>query len=330
MSRVTSEKALFSEVQDLKVQEAITTQCSDEKRQIATELLKKQDPKMLAMMKLSQLMGGWRMARAFEQIGRGAHVSIMAELLEGNEYKELPFEHGGEVRTAANKDEFCKLVFGCSKSQASEMLSDFRTCGNDESRYEAFMALGLHRDQRRLLRKIPEDIREDLITTAIEQGDKDEVLDLIEAQTLRHANEKAALAQEKEDLSKQLERSKSEQEANQRLLLDKDQKINSLDRELRRDLSQDEEKQRRTQKDNEQQDHLKQKSFACLASLNELSKAVDEVLLREDRSEYLEEVVYADLRGVFRHALLIGRDFGIDPVQLLGFPIDPAVLDQTS
>ncbi len=322
---------LVSEVQDLQHLSNASKKHSDEKAIHAIQIMDKQNPDLADALKLAQLQGSWKMASAFQRISAGATVSSMASLLEGNRFKKLPIEmEDGAFRAATDKDEFCRLVFNKTRSQCSELISDFKACNNDIELYDAYVSLGLHRDQRRLFRKLPEAEREEAINSAVENGDKAEVLDLIESMAARHAEEKEAHAREKEELEQQLQRTNSEREADKRLLADKDQKINEQARELRRDFSPDEEKQRLQELDSQQKLKLKEKEFACIAAINEFSQVVDEVFERESLPDHVEESMYGSLRGVFRHALLVARDKGINPDQLLGLPIDASVLDQYS
>ena len=322
---------LISEVQDLQRLSSANAQHSDEKANHAIQIMDKQNPDLADALKLAQLQGSWKMASAFQRISAGATVSSMASLLEGNRFKKLPIEvDGGAFRAATDKNEFCRLVFNKTRSQCSELISDFKACNNDIELYDAYVSLGLHRDQRRLFRKLPEAEREEAINSAVEKGDKDEVLDLIESMAARHAEEKEAHTREKEALEQQLQRAQSEREADKRLLADKDQKINEQARELRRDFSPDEEKQHLQALDSEQKLKLKDKEFACIAAINELSQVVDEVLERDSLPVHLEEAMYASLRGVFQHALVVARHQGIHADQVLGLPIDASVLDQYS
>jgi len=173
------------------------------------------------------------------------------------------------------------------------------------------------------LRQIPDSERIAIIEgKQIEVGDKEEVVELIEEMAAKHAREK----QELTDKVKHLE---SERQVDQRLLEDKEKKLNELERELRRDLTPDQAAQKRAERDELLKSELMDKALASISMLNELARAVEKIMDLEDRTDHLEESLYAELRGVFRHALLLGRQYDILPEQLLGIPVaDLEAFDQ--
>lgn len=321
MSTERKKTNLVAEVQDLKRIEEAHKQIECDNADISVQMMSKQHPDLAEALQLAQLRGNWKMAASFERIAAGATVSAMASLLEGNRFKRLPLEVEEFIyRPATDKDEFCRLVFNKTRTQCTELISDFRACNKDVELYDAYVSLGLHRDQRRLFRKLPEAEREQAISSAVEKGDKDGVLDLIESMVARHTKEK-------EQLTEQVQQLESKQKADEGLQRTKSAKIDELLRDLNRDLTPNEEKQRQQDLDTSQQEKLKDKAFACINALNELGQVVDEVFDRGDRSEFLEEALYGSLRGVLRQAMLIGREHQIDPVHVLGVQLDVERLD---
>jgi hypothetical protein len=272
----------------------------------------------------NQLHGRAVLLGGLKRFFTAAEIKTVKEIKEGKLFKHILItDAAGEFRPCGDFSEYCKFGLGVSHSSMYEHIQNYDVFGEA---LDGIRTIGIERNQLRLLRKAPDQIIEE-VKNAAEKNDKEALLDLIDEQAIRHDKEKEAMAQEKQELKDQLKRAQSEQEASQRLLADKDQKINELDRELRRDFSPDEEKQRRMDLDSEQQSKLKDKEFSCIAALNELSQVVDEVLGREDRTEYLDETLYGSLRGVLRHALSVARDHQIDPVHVLDLQLDVEKLD---
>ena len=279
---------------------------------------------------LNRIFGQVQMAQAIRNFTDVISLSKLSEIKKSKSYRQFKGiiahdKHGKIIPNVGTWEGFCKaLKTSCQK--VDEDLANLDVFG--ESSLESLQDLGIGYRELRKLKKLPEEGREAAISVAVENGDKTQVIELIEEQALLHAKEKAALAQEKEELAKQLERVQSDHTANQRLLEDKDRKINELDRELKRDLTPDESIHRRNERDTELQKQLNDKTLACLATLNEMGEVVEQIFSVNDRSDHLDESLYGEMRAVFRHALLMGRKHQIDPIQLLGFAVDHEKLDK--
>jgi hypothetical protein len=275
----------------------------------------------------NQAHGKLSFINGFNKFFRSAEIRIAKDIKENKLWRHIPVDDGcGNVRAAESFADYCKNGLGHSKGFVYEGIQNYDMFGEA---LDGLQQMGVERNQLRLLRKAPESIVEE-VKAAAEKQDKDSLLEIIDDLAARHAKEKEVLENEKQELHDKLARAESENEADKRLLADKDQKINEQARELRRDFSPDEEKQRLQELDSQQKLKLKEKEFACIAAINEFSQVVDEVFERESLPDHVEESMYGSLRGVFRHALLVARDKGINPDQLLGLPIDASVLDQYS
>lgn len=272
---------------------------------------------------MNQLLGQIQMSQALANFSNVVGFSKLAKIKKDKSYRALKGvkaldRQGNPIPNVGVWDGFCKAL-GTSSQKVDEDLKNLDLFGADT--LDQLNSLGIGYREMRKLRKLSDEDRSVIIQgESIQIGDKEQVIDLIESMSTRHSKEK-------QELSDKLQRSQSEQEANKRLLVDKDQKINELDRELRRDLTADEVKQKRQELDVLQHNKLNDKKITSIVALNELDQAISDIYQREDRSEYIEEAIYSTLWGVFKHALLLAREHQIDPVQLLGVAIDQDALD---
>ncbi|WP_156473653.1 hypothetical protein [Neptuniibacter marinus] len=304
--------------------------------QAASVITEAQDAEGLAAMtetdhlddrdQMNRLFGQIQMGHALSNFTNVISLSKLAEIKKTKQYRSLKGvkaldKNGNLIPNVGVWEGFCKAL-GFSYQKIDQDIENLEVFGAET--LEQLNSLGIgYRDMRKLRKLSGEDRTAIIQGECIQVGDKEEVISLIEDMASKHAREK-------EELEQQLQRTNSEREADKRLLADKDQKINEQARELRRDFSPDEEKQRLQELDSQQKLKLKEKEFACIAAINEFSQVVDEVFERESLPDHVEESMYGSLRGVFRHALLVARDKGINPDQLLGLPIDASVLDQYS
>jgi len=271
-----------------------------------------------------RLMGQAEMARAVSDFANVSAISKLAEIKKNKLYRRFTgfssTGSDGETPNASTWAGFCRAL-GMSHQKVDEDIRNLHAFG--EETLERLNQLGLGYRNMRRLRQIPDSERIAIIEgKQIEVGDKEEVVELIEEMAAKHAREK----QELTDKVKHLE---SERQVDQRLLEDKEKKLNELERELRRDLTPDQAAQKRAERDELLKSELMDKALSSISMLNELARAVEKIMDLEDRTDHLEESLYAELRGVFRHALLLGRQYDILPEQLLGIPVaDLEAFDQ--
>jgi hypothetical protein len=249
---------------------------------------------------------------------RAAEIKEIKNIKETKQWRHIPVCHDdGSVRPCGSFADFCTFGLGYSKSFVYEQLKDFDTFGEA---LDGLRRMGLERKDLRLLRQSPDGSLEE-IKVAAERQDKDALLELIDDLSARHAKEKEKLDQEKQALADKVQHLESERQVDQRLLEDKEKKLNELERELRRDLTADQAAKKRAERDELLKSELTDKSLSSISTLNDLARVVEKILDLEDRTDHLEESLYAELRGVFRHALLLGRQYDILPEQLLGIPV---------
>lgn len=274
---------------------------------------------------MNRMMGHVEMLRAFSDFANVSSLSKLAEIKKNKLYLQLKgsraYDRDGKlIANVSSWEGFCRAI-GMSHKKVDEDIRNLNAFGEETLDRLNQMGLG-YRNMRRL-RQIPEEDRLAIINgEQIEVGDKEEVVELIEEMAAKHAREK----QELTDKVKHLE---SERQVDQRLLEDKEKKLNELERELRRDLTPDQAAQKRAERDELLKSELMDKALSSISMLNELARAVEKIMDLEDRTDHLEESLYAELRGVFRHALLLGRQYDILPEQLLGIPVaDLEAFDQ--
>lgn len=266
---------------------------------------------------MNRMMGHVEMLRAFSDFANVSSLAKLAEIKKDKLYLQLKgsraYDREGKlIANVSTWEGFCRAI-GVSHKKVDEDIRNLNAFGEETLDRLNQMGLG-YRNMRRL-RQIPDEDRIAIIEgEQIEVGDKEQIVDLIEQMSAKHAREKKELT----DKVKNLE---SERQVDQRLLEDKEKKLNELERELRRDLTADQAAKKRAERDELLKSELTDKSLSSISTLNDLARVVEKILDLEDRTDHLEESLYAELRGVFRHALLLGRQYDILPEQLLGIPV---------
>ena len=170
---------------------------------------------------LGRQVGAIQMAQVQRDFSAVAQIKLFDEIKESNKYKDLAITGpDGQPATAENFDQFCQLVFGAGYNSMSEKAQNLRVMG--ETSFESAQRLGLTRKQLRLIRSLP-DAQRTAVAEAIAAEGKAEVVAIIEdlAAQLAQANE------DKADASEQAAEDKD-------LLASKDQRINKLEKQLKR------------------------------------------------------------------------------------------------
>ncbi|WP_417581530.1 hypothetical protein [Nitrincola sp.] len=277
------------------------------------------DPEVHLALALShELHGRLKFIRGMGKFLRASEIKAAKEIKESKLYRHiLVTDEFGITREANSFADYCKYGLGCSVTTMYEAIQDFDLFGEA---LDGLRQMGVDRNQLRLLRKSPEGLILE-VKEAAEKEDKTALLELIDDIAARHAKEKEQLAEEKKSLADQVHNLEADRQVDQRLLEDKERKINELERELRRDLTPDQASQKRAERDELLKANLLDKSLSSISTLNELAGVVERVMELDDAGEHLEETLYAELRGVFRHALLLGRQYDLLPEQLLGLPV---------
>ena len=177
------------------------------------------------------LLGRAQMADRLSKITDAVSLSALKEIKESKQYKALKGITFAKSSTVGSNlvvlkgtwEEFCD-IYGSSKSTIDERLKNLDFFG--EQALESMSTIGMTTRDFRRLRKLPQ---EDL--TAIVEGehvkisDRDEALEIIEELSSKHRQEKQSLKKEVDELS-------LEKQSSERLLADKDKKINELSKQL--------------------------------------------------------------------------------------------------
>lgn len=171
---------------------------------------------------VNQLLGQAQMAGAFEEFSRTVRTSKLAYVKENKLYRTLAGKkspNGSEF--SGTWDEFCALL-GISVDKADMDIANLRTFG--EEALESMSRMGIGYRELRQFRKLPEDQKTALIEVA-KSGDKESFVELAEEVIAKHTKEKAALKKEATDL-------KADLEAKEKVMADKNSKIDQLSAEL--------------------------------------------------------------------------------------------------
>lgn len=173
---------------------------------------------------VNQLLGQIQMARSFGRFADVVSLSKLQYIKENKLYRHLSGKKGhdpdgNEIADVGTFDGFCQSI-GLSRSKVDEDLLNLSVFGEEALKNLSAIGAG-YRDLRKL-RKLPEDERDLIINgESIKVQDKEELIELIEERALAHAKEK-------ETLQKQLDDTKKDNEAKEKIIADKNKKIDSL------------------------------------------------------------------------------------------------------
>nr|WP_050908322.1 hypothetical protein [Vibrio harveyi] len=265
-----------------------------------------------ASIDIGMFLGRVQMAQSFANFAETVSLSALKEIKETKGYRKLkgrtlslPENLSDGVQNVVilkgTWDEFCKLC-GTSKSKVDEDLMNLSLFG--ERALKSMQTLGVTTKDLRRLRKLPQ---EDL--TAIVEGevvkvqDRDEALEIIEELSAKHRQEKQALQQEVNSLTQ-------EKQSNERLLSDKDKKINSLSKKLDTPLSPAQARQKEEQLNNQL---LEQLNIAALAVDSGMARLFDAVQTIQDNEHPtdIDQACEDTLFRVLERFLSLSGDMGI-------------------
>ncbi|AKO45705.1 hypothetical protein [[Haemophilus] ducreyi] len=167
------------------------------------------------------------MLKAFsfvEKLATVSNLKILAELKETKKYKGLSYvNQDGKLETVSTWEQFCTAC-GLGKRKIDEDLANLSTFG--EEFLETSQKLGLGYREMKKLRKLPEEARAEIVEVDYSEAtDKEDLIEKIEELSVKHAKEK-------ESLTKQLESAKANYDAQAKVIANKDERLNKLDKEL--------------------------------------------------------------------------------------------------
>ncbi|HAS6636676.1 MarR family transcriptional regulator [Vibrio parahaemolyticus] len=265
-----------------------------------------------ASIDIGMFLGRVQMAQSFAIFAETVSLSALKEIKETKGYRELkgrtlnlPENLADGVQNAVilkgTWDEFCKLC-GTSKSKVDEDLINLSLFG--ERALKSMQTLGVTTKDLRRLRKLPQ---EDLTTIVegevLKVQDRDEALEIIEELSAKHRQEKQALQQEVNSLTQ-------EKQSHERLLADKDKKINSLSKKLDTPLSL---AQTRQQEEQLNSQLLEQLNIAALAVDSGMARLFDAIQTIQDNEHPMDidQACEDTLFRVLERFLSLSGDMGI-------------------
>lgn len=173
---------------------------------------------------LSEKVGALKAFEFTKKLLTVSTIKILAELKESNEYKGLKtIGQDGNLLTVSTWEQFCQSI-GKSRQHIDEEIRNLSAFGEDFLETSQRMGIG-YRDLRKL-RKIPDDERDIIINgEAVQAGDKDSLIELIEDMSVRHSKTKIKLENQVKDLT-------AEAKAKDRVIQQKQQTIDDKNTEL--------------------------------------------------------------------------------------------------
>jgi len=265
-----------------------------------------------ASIDIGMYLGRIQMAQSFAIFADTVSLSALKEIKEAKAYRELKgrtvnmnpiSDDGGEndIVLRGTWDEFCKLC-GTSKSKVDEDLMNLSLFG--EKALKSMQTLGVTTKDLRRLRQLPQ---EDL--TAIVEGetvkvqDRDEALEIIEELSAKHRQEKQALQQEVNSLTQ-------EKQSHERLLADKDKKINSLSKKLDTPLSPAQARQKEEQLNSQLLEQLNIAALAVDSAMARLFDAIQTIQENQHPTD-IDQACEDTLFRVLERFLSLSGDMGI-------------------
>ncbi len=183
---------------------------------------------------MNQLMGQIQMARAFSKFTDVVGFTKLQYIKENKLYRALAGvkgrdQDGNEITDVGTWDGFCRAI-GSSQQKVDEDLLNIRTFGEEAMQQLSSVGAG-YRDLRKL-RALPADERSNLLESpelkqALAEGDKDTLRELIEDMAISHAKKEAALQVRLNELE-------ADQEANDRVIQEKNKKLDDLAKKLKK------------------------------------------------------------------------------------------------
>lgn len=173
---------------------------------------------------LSEKVGALKAFEFTKKLLTVSTIKILAELKESSEYKGLQvIGQDGKLLTVSTWEQFCQSI-GKSRQHIDEEIRNLSAFGEDFLETSQRMGIG-YRDLRKL-RKIPDDERDVIINgEAVQAGDKDSLIELIEDMSIKHSKAKSKLENQVKDLT-------AEAKAKDRVIADKQKTIDDKNTEL--------------------------------------------------------------------------------------------------
>ena len=150
-------------------------------------------------------------------------LKILTEIKKNKKYKGLVTYIDGKLTTVGTWEQYCKAC-GFSVNKVDEDLQNLNIFGEEFLELSQNLGLG-YRDLRKL-RQLPEEARAEIVEADYSEAtDKEELLERIEDLTAKFAKEKG-------ELEGKLKRKSEDYDAQDKVLANRNERINKLDAEL--------------------------------------------------------------------------------------------------
>lgn len=268
---------------------------------------------------LSEKVGALKSTAFLKKLVTVTEIKLIAEIKESKEYKGLSVINAeGEVVTVTTFQDFCKAL-GHSYEKINQDIQNLSTFGEEFLETSQRMGLG-YRDLRKL-RKLPEEDQAIIINgEAVQAGDKDAVVELLEDVIAKHAKERAKHEKQHAD-------AEADKQALEQLVKAKDEKINSLDKKLHK-LTNPTQDEAELAKQEAEKTALEQMQVAVNNFLGEVNKFHLSMNTAKDMSDtqFAQEQYLANIRMTYQSIAQRITDAGI-PIDFAEM-VTPAWLTQ--
>ncbi len=175
-------------------------------------------------LQLSEQVGAIKAFDFTQKLLTVSTIKMLAEIKESKQYKGLQLiNQDGKLLTVSSWEDFCQGI-GRSRQHVDLDILNLSAFGQDFLETSQRMGVG-YRDLRKL-RQIPEEDREVIINgEAMQAGDKDSLIELIEDMSVKHSKVKSKLENQVKDLT-------AEAKAKDRVIADKQKTIDDKNNEL--------------------------------------------------------------------------------------------------
>lgn len=219
---------------------------------------------------MNQLLGRLQATQAIAAMLDGLSLAQIAQIKEGKRYKQLAGQKmvfdGAEIRLDTWEG-FCAAL-GSSRRAIEEKLDNLRLLGTEA--LDKATALGMTTQELRKLRRLDASDQQIVIgEIEVAAGDKEAIIDLITDMAAKHSKER-------EELQAKLEDQRGEAVASERIIEERNKRIDKLEKQLHK-------QQHRTMEEKRQQrmTDAGAAQILCLSPLAGLEDAI-ETLLGED------------------------------------------------
>ena len=220
---------------------------------------------------MNQLLGRLQATQAIAAMLDGLSLAQIAQIKESKRYKQLAGQKmviGGVEIRLDTWEGFCAAL-GSSRRGIEEKLDNLRLLG--EEALDKATALGMTTQELRKLRQLDAADQQIVIgEIEVAAGDKEAIIDLITDMAAKHSKER-------EELQAKLEDQRGEAAASERIIEERNKRIDKLEKQLHK-------QQHRTMEEKRQQQMTDAGAaqILCLAPLAGLDDAIDTLLGEDD------------------------------------------------